>query len=82
MTPSFDRKGGKRNVRARVKEASSHLRDAVCPICSTNQVATVMQTFGVVLSLQEPPTSSVDHVTAALSLVSHGYQLYRTLKES
>ncbi|WP_256076997.1 MULTISPECIES: hypothetical protein [unclassified Streptomyces] len=40
----------------------------------------VTQTLGAVLSLQEPPASPVDRVTAVLSLMSHGYQLYRTLK--
>ncbi|MEU5083703.1 MULTISPECIES: hypothetical protein [Streptomyces] len=82
MTPSFDRKGGKLSVPARAKEASSRLRDVVCSICLTDQVALVAQTFGVVLSLQEPPASSEDHITAVLSLITHGYQLYRTLKES
>ncbi|MYT99863.1 MULTISPECIES: hypothetical protein [unclassified Streptomyces] len=82
MTPSFDRMGGKRNVRAHAKEASSHLRDAVCSICFTDQVALVAQTVGVVLSLQEPPVTPFDRVTAVLSLISHSYQLYRTLKSS
>ncbi|MFF2534480.1 hypothetical protein [Streptomyces cyaneofuscatus] len=82
MTHSFDRMGGKRSLRARAKEASSHLRDAVCSICFTDQLALVTQTFGVVQSLQEPPATPLDHVTAVLSLISHGYQLYRTLKDS
>lgn len=82
MTPSFDRMGGKRSLHARAKEASSHLRDTVCSICFTDQVALVTQTIGVVLSLQEPPATHCDRVTAVLSLISHGYQLYRTLKDS
>ncbi|MFE1887237.1 hypothetical protein [Streptomyces microflavus] len=82
MTPSFDRMSGKRSLRARAKEASSHLRDAVCLICLTDQVALVTQTFGVVLSLQEPPVTPADRVTAVLNLISHGFQLYRTLKDS
>ncbi|MFJ4918496.1 hypothetical protein [Streptomyces sp. NPDC088725] len=82
MTPSFDRMGGKRSMRARAKEASSHLRGAICSICLTNQLAVVTQTFGVVLSLQEPPATPLDHVTVALNLISHGYQLYRMLKDS
>lgn len=82
MTPSFDRTGGKRSMRARAKEASSHLQDAVCSICLTSQLALVAQTFGVVLSLQEPPATPLDHVTAALNLISQGYQLYRTLNDS
>ncbi|MFB7972277.1 hypothetical protein ACH4KN_23695 [Streptomyces sp. NPDC017546] len=82
MTPSFDRMGGKRSLRARAKEASSRLRDAVCSIGFTDQVALVTQTFGVVLSLQDPPVTPLDRVTAVLSLISHGFQLYRTLKDS
>lgn len=82
MTPSFDRMGSKRSLRARAKEASSHIRDAVCSIGFTDQVALVTQTFGVVLSLQEPPATHLDRVTTVLSLISHGFQLYRTLKDS
>lgn len=82
MTPSFDRMGGKRSLRACAKEASSHFRGAVCSIGFTDQVALVTQTFGVVLSLQEPPVTSLDRVTAVLSLISHGFQLYQTLKDS
>ncbi|GAA2968548.1 MULTISPECIES: hypothetical protein [Streptomyces] len=80
MTPSSDRVRDKRSKRAREKEASSHLRDTVCSICLTDQWLMVTQTLGVVLSLQEPPASPVDRFTAVLSLMSHGYQLYRTLK--
>lgn len=82
MTPSFDRMGGKRSLRARAKEASSRLRGAVCSIGFTDQVALVTQTFGVVLSLQEPTVTPLDRVTAVLSVISHGFQLYRTLKDS
>ncbi|MFE7577515.1 hypothetical protein ACFU5Z_22540 [Streptomyces sp. NPDC057521] len=82
MTPSFDRMGGKRSLRAHAKEASSHIRNAVCSIGFTDQLVLVTQTFGVVLSLQEPPATPLDRVTTALSLVSHGFQLYRTLKDS
>ncbi|MEU3051710.1 hypothetical protein [Streptomyces griseus] len=82
MTPSFDRMGGKRSLRARAKEASSRLRDAVCSIGFTDQVALVTQTFDVVLSLQQPPVTPLDRVTTVLSLISHGFQLYRTLKDS
>ncbi|MEU5794281.1 hypothetical protein ABZ800_12250 [Streptomyces sp. NPDC047813] len=82
MTSPFDRKGGKLSLAARAKEASSRLRDAVCSTCLNDQVALVAQTFGAVLAMQEPPASSDDHITVVLSLISHGYQLYRTLKES
>lgn len=81
MTPPFDRMSGKLSLRARAKEASSRLRDAVYSIGFTDQVAVVTQTFGVVLSLQEPPLTLLDRVTAVLNLISHGFQLYRTFKD-
>ncbi|WP_018569511.1 hypothetical protein [Streptomyces sp. PsTaAH-124] len=78
MTSSFDRMGG---MRARAKEASSHLGNALRPTCLTDQLIAVAQMFGVALSLQEPPATPLDCVTAALNLISHGYQLYRMLKD-
>ncbi|MFJ6985651.1 MULTISPECIES: hypothetical protein [unclassified Streptomyces] len=82
MTPSSDRKGGKRSMRARAKEASSRLGDAIDSICLIDQAALVTQTFGVFLSLQTPHSSPLDHVTAALNLMAQVCQLYRTLKDS
>ncbi|GAA5048285.1 hypothetical protein [Streptomyces similanensis] len=82
MTPSFARIGAKRSVRARAQEASSRLQRGFCSVCLTHQMDLVTQMYGVVLSLREPPASSVDHITAVLNLISYGYQLYRGFKES